>query len=70
MYENVIKVELKKVLTESRLLNKVYDNRIKSYANSVNQNWEEIKHYFVINTNDDLEIYYDSLNRFLSAEGY
>jgi hypothetical protein len=57
-------------IKESYTIHQHIEKRLIKYAQSMNQDWRDIKRYFKINTDNNEEIYLDALNRFLSSEGY
>jgi hypothetical protein len=63
-------MQYKNILEDTFSIHQHIEFRLKQYANAMNQDWEDIKHYFLINTDNDEEIYLDALNRFLNSEGY
>lgn len=65
-----IRNELRTLVVENNILTQRFDDRIKKYAKSVNQNWVDIKDYFVDNTDGEREIYFNAVDNFLSSEGF
>jgi hypothetical protein len=60
----------KNIFEQTYSIHQHVEKRLKKYAREMGQDWKDLKHYFLLNTDNDEEIYLDALNRFLSSEGY